>query len=156
MQSIVERPSFTFRLERVRSLRTRAEEQAREALAHELRLRVRGEAILREAAARAAGARTASLETAQGAGASGATLLAAHAWVQRTERDREAAALDLDRRDAEVAARRESLAAAARDREAIDKLAARQKAQFDAEWNVREQHALDEIALGVHRRAEAV
>ena len=148
----VERPSFTFRLERVRSLRERAEEQAREALAHELALRVRGEAILREAGARAAGARSLSLATAQTPGASGAALLAAQAWVERTEQARQSAALDLDRRDAEVAARRRTLASAARDREAIDKLAARQKTDFDAEWSLREQHALDEIALAVHRR----
>ena len=43
--------NFTFRLERVRSLRERAEEAAREVLARELTLRIRGEAILREAAA---------------------------------------------------------------------------------------------------------
>jgi len=41
----VETPSFVFRLERIRSLRERAEERAREELAHELRLRMRGEAM---------------------------------------------------------------------------------------------------------------
>jgi flagellar FliJ protein len=45
----VETPSFTFRLQRVRSLRERAEERAREDLANELRLRLRGEAMLRQA-----------------------------------------------------------------------------------------------------------
>ena len=45
-------PSFKFRLERVRSLRERAEEAAREELARELNHRVRGEALLREATRR--------------------------------------------------------------------------------------------------------
>ena len=45
----VESPSFTFRLERVRSLRERAEEAAREGLARELSHRLRGEAIVRQA-----------------------------------------------------------------------------------------------------------
>ena len=39
-------PSFNFRLERVRSLRERAEEAAREELARELNHRVRGEALV--------------------------------------------------------------------------------------------------------------
>ena len=49
MTGVVETPSFTFRLERVRSLRERAEEHARDDLARELQLRLRGEALLREA-----------------------------------------------------------------------------------------------------------
>ena len=151
----MERPSFTFRLERVRSLRARAEEQAREALAQELNLRMRGESLLRQAEARAAEARSLSLATAQTGGVTGADLLAAQAWIQRTEQARQSAALDLDRRDAEVDARRRTLAAASRDREAIDKLAVRRKAEWDAEWTLREQHAIDEIALAVHRRGVA-
>ena len=46
----VETPSLTFRLERVKSLRERAEERAQEDLASELRLRLRGEAMLRATA----------------------------------------------------------------------------------------------------------
>ncbi len=46
MTRSVETPSFTFRLERVRELRERAEERAREELARELQLRMRGEALL--------------------------------------------------------------------------------------------------------------
>ncbi len=151
----MERPSFTFRLERVRSLRVRAEDQAREELARELQLRARGEALLREAADRAAGARRDTLGAVRAPGATGMSLLSAHAWMDRTERDRQSAALDLDRRDAEVAARRDALATAARDRQAIDKLAERRRAEFDAAWALREQHATDELALAVHRRRVA-
>jgi flagellar protein FliJ len=149
----VETPSFTFRLERVRSLRERAEERAREDLAHELRLRLRGEAMLREAT-HAASAACESGRAAAGARASGMDLIAAQAYIERAERQRREAALDLDRQDAEVAARRDALAVAARDREAIDKLKARQRADHDREWARRAQGALDEVALSVHRRGQ--
>ena len=55
--SIVETPSFTFRLERVRTIRERAEEHAREALSNELRVRAEGEALLRQATDAATAAR---------------------------------------------------------------------------------------------------
>jgi flagellar FliJ protein len=103
MTEIVETPSFTFRFERVRSLRERAEEHAREELARELR---------REAA------------------------------------------LDLDRQDAEIEARRRVLTEAAREREAIDRLKNRQKAAHEREAARREQIELDEVALGMHRRGK--
>jgi flagellar FliJ protein len=150
----VETPSFTFRLERVRSLRERAEERAREDLAHELRLRLRGEALLRDATHAASAAREAGRGTALRGGASGADLLAAQAYIERAEQSRREASLELDRQDAEVAARRAALAAAARDRQAIDRLKERKRAEHDLEWARRSQVALDEIALAVHRRGK--
>jgi flagellar FliJ protein len=66
------------------------------------------------------------------------------------------ASLELARREAEVEARREVLAAAARDRQAIDKLKERRKAEHEAEWARRSQNTLDELALAVHRRGGAV
>jgi flagellar FliJ protein len=50
-----------------------------------------------------------------------------------TERVQIDASIELSRRDAEVAVRREALATAARDRQAIDKLKERRKAEHDAE-----------------------
>jgi len=147
----VETPSFTFRLERVRSLRERVENRAREELAHELQLRLRGEAMLREAA-EAVSAATDSGRSAARVRASGVDLIAAQAYIERAERTRREAALDLDRQDAEVAARRTRLQAAARDRQVIEKLEQRQRAAHDAEWARRSQGALDEVALAVHRR----
>ena len=88
MNPDVETPSFTFRLERVRSLRERAEDQAREELARELTHRVRGEALLREAADVVSAARDTGRDTVLRAGASGADLLAAQAWMERAERRR--------------------------------------------------------------------
>jgi flagellar FliJ protein len=147
----VETPSFTFRLERVRSLRERAEEAAQEQLARELQLRIRGAALLRAATDQVSTARDAGLGVMRG-GASGADLIAAQAYMERTERDRREAAIDLDRQDAEVEMRRQALTAAARDREAIDRLKERRRADHAREVARREQIDLDEIALGVHRR----
>jgi flagellar FliJ protein len=153
MNGVVETPSFTFRLERVRSLRERAEDAAREELARELTHRLRGEALLHEATQVASEARQAGLGTAtRPGGASGADLLAAQAWIERSERTRREAALDLDRRDAEVDARREALAHAARERQVIEKLKTRRRADHEREWARRAQIDLDEVALGVHRR----
>jgi flagellar FliJ protein len=151
---IVETPSFVFRLERVKSLRERTEERAREDLAHELRLRLRGEAMLLEAT-QAASAATQTGREAVSSRASGMDLIAAQAYIERAERTKREAALDLDRQDAEVAARRVALQAAARDRQVLDKLKERQRADHDAEWARKAQGALDEVALSVHRRGVA-
>jgi len=150
--SVVETPSFTFRLERVRSLRERAEERAREELARELQLRLRGEALLVDATCQVSMARDTGLGAVRRTGASGADLIAAQAYMERAERDRREAALDLDRQDAEVDARRKALTAAARERETIDRLKERQRASHHREVTRREQVALDEVAMGVHRR----
>jgi flagellar protein FliJ len=148
----VETPSFTFRLERVRTLREREEERAQEQLARELQHRLRGEAMLLEATHAASAARD-QARPAAGVRASGMDLIAGQAYVERAERTRREAALDLDRREAEVAARRRALQAAARDRQVMDKLEARQRADHNREWARRAQGALDEVALGMHRRA---
>jgi len=147
----VETPSFTFRLERVRSLRERVEERAREELAQELQLRLRGEAMLREATHAASAAREAGRDTVR-ARVTGTDLIAAQAYIERAERSRREAALDLDRQEAEVAARRAALVSAARDRQVMDKLEERQRADHDREWARKAQGALDEVALSVHRR----
>ena len=82
--------------------------------------------------------------------------MAAQAYLERAERHRREAALDLDRQDAEVSARREVLAAAARDRQAIEKLKGRQQADHNREWARRSQNILDELALTTHRRGGMV
>jgi len=151
MTPVVEIPSFTFRLERVKTLRERAEQRAQEDLANELRLRLRGEAMLREATYAASAATDAGRETVQSR-ATGMDLIAAQAFIERAERNRREAALDLDRQDAEVEARRRALTAAARDRQAIGKLEERQRAAHSREMARRAQIDLDEVALGVHRR----
>ena len=145
-------PSFNFRLERVRSLRESAEEAAREELARELNHRVRGEALVREATqavveARASG-RAPSATTAR-------DLIAGQAWMERLERRRVDAVAELDRRDASVARSRAALAERAREREAIERIKRKRRADHDAEVLRQAQIALDEVALTVHRRGSA-
>jgi flagellar protein FliJ len=150
----VEIPSFTFRLERVKTLRERAEARAQEDLARELSLRLRGEAMLREATYAASAATQAGRDTVQSR-STGMDLIAAQAFIERAERTQREAALDLDRQDAEVAARRTALQAASRDRQVMDKLEERQRADHNAHWARVAQGALDEVALAVHRRGAA-
>jgi flagellar protein FliJ len=155
MNRSVGSPSFTFRLERVRSLRERAEAAAREELARELSHRVRGEALLRQATSAVSAARDTGRDTVLKAGASGADLLAAQVFLERAERRRLDAVADLDQQDAEVARSRAALADAARDREAIERLKRKRRADHDAEVLRRAQIVLDEVALTVHRRGSA-
>jgi flagellar FliJ protein len=150
----VESPSFTFRLERVRSLREHAEDAAREQLARELSHRLRGEALLLEATRAVSTARSAGRDTVL-TGASGADLLATQAWMERVERHRLDAVADLDSRDAGVARSRAALTEAARERETIERLKRRRRADHDAEVLRRAQIALDEVALTVYRRGSA-
>ena len=151
----METPSFTFPLERVRTLRERAEERAREALSAELRVRAEGEAMLRHATDAVGTARDAG-RAVSGGRVSAVDFMTAQNYLERAERTRVEASLELDRRDAEVAAKRQHLAAAARDRQAIDKLKQRRKAEHDAEWARKSQNTLDELALAVHRRGGPV
>ena len=145
-------PSFTFRLERVRALRERAEDLAKEELASSLHMRLRGESMLRSAQAELEHARaTRRFSTVRGA-ASGADLAAAQAYVEHAERRKESAALDLDRRDAEVDARRTALKQASREHKVLEKLKERRRAEHDAKAARAESALLDELALSVHRR----
>jgi flagellar protein FliJ len=149
----VETPPFTFGLERVRTIREKAEDEAKEELSNQLRHRAEGERLLQQAVSAmrtaADGGRSAH---SNGRVMKAADLIVHQTFLERTERLRSEAALELSRRDTEVRIKRELLATAARDRQAIDKLKERQKAEFDAEWARKSQNTLDELALAVHRR----
>ncbi len=141
---------FKFRLERVRDLRERAEQRASEELAASVAHQRRGEEQLRAAAERVAEAREGRRATAE---ATGADLLAMQAYLERTQRAQQAAALDLGRREAEVDARRDALVHAAREHRALTRLEQRRRAEH-AQQSARIEGAfLDEVALGVHRRS---
>jgi flagellar FliJ protein len=152
----VETPSFTFPLERVRSLRERAEERAREELSAELRARDELAAALRAADDAVDAARAATRDAVASGRVAVTELLGRQTFIERREQLRAEASLNLDRQEAEVAVARERLAAAARDRQAIDKLKERRKAEHEAEWALKIQNQLDELALAVHRRGGAV
>jgi flagellar FliJ protein len=146
----VTRP-FQFRLERVRELREHAEDQAREELASSLAIRMKGEAMLR-AAANDVGAAHDAHRNGSTADLSGAELLALQAYMERTERQRESAALELDRREAEVDARRAALAVRSQERQVLERLKDRRRNDHRAETERREGILLDEMAINSHRR----
>ena len=145
---------FQFRLERVRALRERAEDQAREELASSLAIRMRGEAMLRAAAETVEGARDARRQSSV-EDLSGADLRAMNAYLERTQRERESAELELDRRAAEVDARRATLVARSQERQVLERLKERRQAEHQREADRVEGALLDEIAIVGHRRAEA-
>jgi flagellar FliJ protein len=150
----VTRRPFNFRLERVRALRESFEDQAREELAASLSVRLKGEAMLRAASERHATAQHTRRQTA-GLEVSGQDLLAVQAYVDRTSRARQAAELELDRREAEVDARRTALLAAARERQVLERLKERRRADHKRESERVEGVLLDEMAITSHRRAGA-
>jgi flagellar protein FliJ len=154
MTTFVGSPTFTFRLERVRALRERAEDQAKEDYASSLAYRVEGVALLRAAAEQRDQARAATRPGGESA-MTGTDLLASQAWLERLELARQAAELELDRRDAEVEARHTALVRAARERHALERLAERRRAEFVVEANRREGAELDELAAAGHRRRSA-
>jgi flagellar FliJ protein len=145
-------PAFRFRLERIRSVRERVEDQAREDLAASLAIRLKGEGMLRAAEAELSSAQANRRTTGTERAASGIDLVAAQAYVEQAERRREARMLDLDRCDAEVEARRQALVQAAKDRQALERLKERKRQEHEAESQRVAAIALDEMSLNMHRR----
>jgi flagellar protein FliJ len=146
----VSNPSFVFSLERVREVRAHEEDMAREAFAASLSLRARGVALLADAQARAAAAREQAI--AETTPRSGASLISAQAWLERVQRSQEQAALELDRRSAELEQRRDALTSAGQRRQVLERLKDRKRQAHHAETNRRDAVALDEIAMTGHVR----
>ena len=147
-------PSFRFRLERVRALRERAEDEAKEAFAGAMMERVRSEQEMEDAAQRVADAREAQLEAAE-APVSATELIARQAYLERSERAHQASKEDLNRRDIALEQRREELTEAARDRQALERLKENRRIEFQREQARIEAAHLDEIALNGFRRRAA-
>jgi flagellar FliJ protein len=142
---------FEFRLERVRALRERTEDTAKEELAGAMTERARWAARLDAAGTQLEGARAAQLGAAT-SGTSASDMLAHQAFLERAERAQQAAELDLHRQDAEVDARRVALQRAARERQVLERLKDKQAAAHRLDSERREGAALDELALSRHRR----
>ena len=140
---------FKFRLERVRAVRERAEQRASEELATSVAHHRRGEEQLRAAGELVARARSDRRATAV---ASGNDLLAMQAYIERTHRAEQAAALDLGRREAEVDARRDALVHAAREHRALTRLEQRRREEHALQSARAEGAVMDELALTIHRR----
>jgi flagellar protein FliJ len=147
-------PSFAFSLERVREVRAHEEDVAREAFAASLSLRARGAALLADAQRRAAAARDEAI--AARTPRSGADLIAVQAWLESTQRSQEQAALELDRREAELEARRVALTSAGQRRQVLEKLKERKAEAHRLESARREASILDEVALTGHVRRAAL
>ena len=151
----MDRP-FRFRLERVRAIKERIEDQAKEELASSLAARHKAEEALQAAAERVDDARSAHRHKLAAGRASPRELMALQAYSERVERVRRAAALDLDRCRQEVEARRTALEAAVRERQVLERLKDRQRAHHVLESARLEGAAVDEMALTIHRRAMEV
>jgi len=146
--------SFRFPLERLRALRERGEDLAKQELAGAMRRQAHCAERLRAMGEQVADAFAAQRAAAGGAVAANAADLAAHqAYLERMEQVREAGRLDLDRHDAEVDARRDALREAARQRQALERLKERRRVDHDRAVARAEGAVLDEIALTQHRRS---
>jgi flagellar FliJ protein len=147
-------PSFRFRLERVRALRERAEDEAKEAFAGAMMERLRSEQEMEDAAQRVAQAREAQVD-ATAAPISATELMARQAYLERSERAHQASQDDLNRRDQALEERREELTEAARERQALERLKENRRIEFQREQARIEAADLDEIALNGFRRRAA-
>jgi flagellar FliJ protein len=145
--------SFRFPLERLRALRERGEDLAKQELAGALHRQAHCAERLRAMGEEVAGAFAAQRAATAGGSSSAADLLAAQAYLERTEQARESGQLDLDRHEAEVGARRDALREAARDRQTLERLKERRRTDHERAVARAEGVALDEIASTQHRRS---
>jgi flagellar export protein FliJ len=139
---------FRFRLERVRALRERKEQQAQQELAQAISLRSGAEAELRAAEAeleRALGEQRALASGPQALGAG--ELVARQAFLERIEARRGAQAQKLEQRKVTVAERDATLTVAATEHEALKRLREHQHSEHQRAVAGREQSELDEIAV---------
>jgi flagellar protein FliJ len=147
-------PSFRFRLERVRALRERREDAAKQELAGAMMRHRHCEEEVEAAAARIASARAAQIESTH-LPSSATEMLARQAYLERTERAHQVTRQDLQRHELELAQRREALTQAARERQALERLKEHRRADHEREAARREGLMLDEIAINGFRRSAA-
>jgi flagellar FliJ protein len=147
-------PSFTFRLERVRALRERHEDAAKQAFAGAAVECARSEREVQEAAQHVAAARAAQLDAA-GAPTTALELMARQAYLERSEHAHRATQEDLHRREQTLVQRRRELTEAARDRQALERLKEQRRNDHIREQARVETLTLDEIALNGFRRRAA-
>jgi flagellar FliJ protein len=143
-------------LERVRALRERKEDLARQALAEAIVQRSDSQSRLHtleahlervRAEQRLAGGVQTSISAAE--------LLARQNFVEHVETQRLQGVCELERHDSEVADRNATLSHAAREHEMLERLKERHRAEHHRELQRRESDALDEIAIERFRRSAA-
>lgn len=145
---------FRFRLERVRALRERHEDAAKEALAGAMQEHKRAEDAVAAAAARVDEARVAQLE-ATSTPSSATDLIARQAYLERAEKAHVSGRRELHRHELELTRRREVLTEAARDRQALERLKEHRRRDHEREAARLEGLELDEIAINGFRRKAA-
>jgi flagellar FliJ protein len=144
---------FKFQLESVRTLREQSQKQAEQELARELALREKRAAELTAAEQRVESA-CESVAAQPGQLVAGSDLAARQAYVERTERERAGARAVLAQQDGQVALGRKRLEVAARDREILERLKERRRAEHAREAARAEQATLSEIAIIAHQRRD--
>lgn len=148
-------PIFRFRLERVRVLRERKEQQAQQELAQAISSRTNTAAELRAAEAHLEQAhsdhraRAVEVQT-----LNADELVARQAFLERIEAQRGAHAQELEQREAVVAERDAKLTLAAGEHEMLKRLSERHRGEHERAAASREQGALDEMTAARFGRSE--
>jgi flagellar export protein FliJ len=138
---------FRFRLERVRALRERKEQQAQQELAQAIASRSSVEAELHAAEAHLEQAHSEHRAEADDPHTLDAReLLGRQAFLERVEAQRGVHAQELQQREAAVLERDAQLTAASREHEMLERLRERHRDEHERTVAGREQDALDEIA----------
>lgn len=145
---------FKFRLERVHDIRRQAERGAQEELAGALGRQATEERSLGQVDETIEAARNRFRDVAAGNADSrpGEDLAATNAYLERLAGRRAVAVRDLNLSRGEVDRKRSSLELAARERQALDRLRDRRRAEHDREMARAEGAHNDELALAGHRR----
>lgn len=140
-------PKFRFKLERVRAVRERAEQLAKQDLAEAISRRSDTEADLRAAEALLEQAHEQQrIGAAVAESVDPGELVARQAYAERIEAQRANRAHDLETRKTEVAARDAQLTKASGEREMLERLRERRHSEHEQEAARREQGVLDEVA----------
>ncbi len=148
--------AFRFRLERVRKVRERSEDVAKQELARAIAHRTRGAEDLRTAQEHVEHAQNQQRMTGAGAVTVNATeLVARQAFLERAEARRAESERELSQRDSEVAERDASLATAAIEHEMLNRLRQRHLGEHTRELDRKERGSLDEIATQRFGRSSA-
>jgi flagellar protein FliJ len=151
-------PSFRFRLERIRALRERSEDLARQELARAVSRLSGSRDRLGEVDAhleRVRAYQRQRLATDASATISAGELLAHQAFAEHVETQRTNGVRDLERRAAEVADRDAEFGHAAREHQMLERLKEHRRIEHERETQRRENNLLDEIAMDRSRRSAA-
>jgi flagellar export protein FliJ len=137
-------------------MRERRERLAQQELAQSISRLASSEAELRSADSSVEQARAEQRDAVAAPGTLGATeLLARQAFLERVEAERRVRALELERSEAEVDERSETLTTAATEHQMLERLRERRRGEHDREVARIEGNLLDEIATARHGRRSA-